>query len=310
MKDKKLSPDQLARLDIINEQYIKEVEAGNIGPFPKQVFDALRPFHFGGMPLSIQLFIPEMCNGLCYDKSTLLSLAFAECTQVHADIESLRIKTEGDPSPIAAQHAYIEAYGYVFDTSVGLIFKKDAYDRIEKPTINKTHTKQECLEYLKQDGTLAGDFEQDKHSLVMVLPIVEHVVNNPKHVATEHNQRFLLEEIAKLKTGINFGEMVAEHEADMAIMYSQPEILDAKFGIVRDAHGREVSRNGVPNPYYTDPTTFEEDMKDPVKLAKFHADSHAQILKENQATITNAEAFLEKVERNPGINIYEMADKD
>ena len=232
------------RFDELNERFDKAAEAGKVRQYPKQIFDALRPYHFGGMPVSILLFIPELCNGFCYDRSTLMTLAFDECKQLYGDIESLRITTEGKTSEARADHAFVEAYGCIFDTSQGLMFEKEAYWDIERPTIRHSHTKQECLEFLKADGTLGGDFEKDKWALLLTLPIAESIVNNPKQTATKINQKLLLQEIAKLKKAISFDEMQAEQDADLELMRTNPQALDKKFGIVRDKYGREISRGG------------------------------------------------------------------
>ena len=260
---KKLSQEQQKRLDELNERFIQAAEQGKVRQYPKQIFDALRSYHYGGMPLSILLFIPELCNGQCYDMSTVMTLAFDECKQLYGDIESLRILTEGGESPMKADHAFVEAYGYIFDTSNGLMYEKDTYWDIEKPTIRASHTKAECLEFLEADGTLGNDFERDKWSLLFILPIAESIVNNPRQIATKFNQKLLLEEIAKLKAEINFEGMKAEQDADIELMRTDPHALDKKFG-------------------------SKADMQDSKKRAKFHADIVTQHMREGKATIKSA----------------------
>jgi|GEM_PF-2958002 len=324
MSNTQLSPEWQKRADERHARFMKAVNAGQVRPFPKEVFDALRPYQFGGIPMSILLFTIEMNNGFCYEKGTDLTLAFDECTLYYGDVEYLRVKTEGEihkDGSSAADHAFVEAYGHVFDTTMGLMYTKEAYWDVERPTIRKTHTKEECLEYLKYSGILGGgtDFAKNKWSLLLTLPSIENIVYNTEDIATEMNKKLLLEEIKKLKIAIDYDGMQAEMVADMELMRTDPKALDEKFGIVKDKYGREISRGGVLNPYYEeiDPETipernakFKEDMKDPVKEQEFISKIEAEHDAEMKLTYQRATLFLEKVKKNPTANIYEMSEDD
>ena len=314
MKGREFTEDQKRRFDKLHERFVEKLRAGEVWIFPESVFDALRPYHFGGLPLSIMLFMPEMCNGNAYDRSAFMTLAFEECNQIYLDIETLRIRTRGDKSKGRAGHAVVEAYGYIFDNSLGLMYTKDAYWYIEKPRVTKTHTKQECLDYLETQEILSGDFNNDKWSLIPTLPSLEKAIENSKYPSTDCNKNFLLNEIKKLKEAIGFDEMLAEQENDMKLLRTNPGALEEKFQIVRDKHGREMSRGGVPNPYYKefDPSKveernaqFAEDMKDPKKKMAFWRKSASKRLAETRITKRKAKAFMKKVLKNRTANVYE-----
>lgn len=146
-----------------------------IFPYPDALFDRLRPYNVGGIPASIMLHIIELCNGFCYDRSLLMQLALENCQVVHADVESLRL-LEGEE---LAEHSFIETTDFgqgktwVIDTSVGLIYDKDFYYEIEKPKINKVFTKEQCMQNLEIISILASDFNMDKFSLPLTIPIIE-----------------------------------------------------------------------------------------------------------------------------------------
>jgi len=181
----------------------KWAEKGAIRPFPKPVFDALRPFHYGGVPLSILLFVTEMNNGKCYERSSLMALALDECKRHVGEILSLKLSYGEDKGG----HAFIEAYDYVLDTSNGLIFTKEAYWDLEKPVIFQTMTKEDIIKQPEIQRVLAGDFQKEKYSLPLILPLLENYVNKPVQLSTKMNQKFLKDEIAKLKAAINYDEM-------------------------------------------------------------------------------------------------------
>ena len=305
------------RLSELEARFFKAVEAGQIGAFPKSVFDALRPYHYGGLPLSILLFIPELCNGLCYDRSSIMTLAFAKCQQHYGDIESLRVKADPEHAaadPLHADHAFVEAYDHIFDTSNGLVYTKEAYWEVERPEVRLSHTKQECLRSYEMQQILSNDFAKDRWALILTLPIVEDIVNNPKHASTKINQEMLLAEIALLKQAIDYDGMVTEQDEDMKLMRTDPVALDRKFGIVRDEYGHTISRDGIPDPYYKkiDPATlpqlnaqFENDMQDPKRQAEFHAAVMKRVKNEDRIAKAKAKAFLKKVKRNPTSDVYD-----
>ena len=133
---------------------------GLVFPYPDALFDALRPYSLGGIPASIVLFDNELCNGKCYDRARLMSLAFADSTVVHADINSLRAQTS-DGSP---EHAFVETeeFGggktWVVDTSIGLVFDKDYYYKFEEPKVNHVFKKDTLMKDPMLNEIIANNF--------------------------------------------------------------------------------------------------------------------------------------------------------
>lgn len=303
------------------EWLIKGLKENKVFAFPDVLFDYLRPYSFGGLPVSILLLITEMNNGHCYDRAMLMQLAFDKCRMVYADIESLRIRY-GEES---AEHAYIETdeFGggktWVVDTSTGLIYEKEYFDEFEKPKVNRVFTKEECMQSKYIQDILASDFEKDKWSLVLTLPMIESAIKHSNNMGTIVYKEKLLEEIAKLKEVINFDAMQKEVKEDMQLMRTNPSALDKKFKIVRDKYGREISREGVKNPYYQ--KTNKKDLKsilDDKKELELNSLVYEKMLKrnikihikENLKTQKRASKQLKIIAQNPTQNVYEQKGKE
>lgn len=303
------------------EWLIKGLKENKVFAFPDVLFDYLRPYSFGGLPVSILLLITEMNNGHCYDRAMLMQLAFDKCRMVYADIESLRIRY-GEES---AEHAYIETdeFGggktWVVDTSTGLIYEKEYFDEFEKPKVNRVFTKEECMQSKYIQDILASDFEKDKWSLVLTLPMIESAIKHSNNMGTIVYKEKLLEEIAKLKEVINFDAMQKKVKEDMQLMRTNPSALDKKFKIVRDKYGREISREGVKNPYYQ--KTNKKDLKsilDDKKELELNSLVYEKMLKrnikihikENLKTQKRASKQLKIIAQNPTQNVYEQKGKE
>ena len=250
-----------------------------------------------------------------------MQLAFDNCQVVHADIESLRQIDDGRD----AEHSFVEtdAFGgrrrWVVDTSIGLIFDKNFYYRLEKPKVNRVISKEDCMEDARIKEILASDFEQDKYILPITLPFIQQAIKNSKHVGTILYRDHVLSEIDSFKTAINYDGIIAEIEADMQLLKEgRGDEVDKKFGIVRDECGREISRNGIPNPYYKSAEQIEEEntyfdsiKNDPQKLNEYFTalgqEAEQERLREQAANSTIAKQRLAEIKQNPTANFYDSS---
>lgn len=313
------------RQQTINKKHYDAIIEGHkkglVYKYPDILFDYLRPYVLGGVPASITLFVNELCNGKCYDRAELMSLAFDDAIIVHGDVKGLKeLDSESNP-----EHAFVitKEFGsnkeWVVDTSVGLIFDKDYYYKIEEVKENKRFLKQDIMKFGGEiKSAIAGsfNFENDKFVLPLVLPKIEKVVKTSNHIGTVMYRDKILQEIELFKEKINYSAIEKEIEEDIQLMHRNPKKLDEKFGIVRDEHGFEISRNGVPNPYYI---SFEDRNKiqaeyDKIKddqkaLAKFYA----KFKNKGQKDIKREEKLLkqrvaqrwEEIKEDPTQNFYE-----
>lgn len=292
-------------------------------PYPNELFNALRPYSLGGLPACIVLFENELCNGKCYDRARLMSLAFADATVVHADINSLRVQGGGSP-----EHAIVETkeFGggrtWVVDTSIGLIFDKDYYYKFEQPKVNHVFSKEVLMKDPMLNEIIASKFNSDKYILPLYLPNVEAAIKHSRHLGTVMYREKIQAELELFKKAIGYDDIRAEIDADIKLMFKDPAALDRKFGIVRDEYGMEMSRNGVPNPYYYTKAEMDasnaylESIKDsPEKMSEYWSkiveDSRRQQEEEYSKTQEIAQKRLEIILENPEANFYELfADAD
>ncbi len=318
-KDQILTKEQSEKLDKIHNKIFWALKHKKAYPYPKGLFDSLRPYSFGGFPISILVLINELCNGFCYDRASLMSLAFDDATIVHGDVESLRITSSEDDSP---EHAFVEtkAFGghktWVIDTSMGLIYEKKFYYELEKVKVNRVIPKEVIMQSPDIHDILTANFENDKYALPMTMPLIENAIKASNHLGTVMYKKVALQELENFKAAIHYDEIVAEVEADIQMMYHDPHKLEEKFQIVRDKCGREISRNGVPNPYYISPEDADamqvryDAVKDnPEELLRLIAEdsnlAFRQAELERAETARKAQIRLKEIEENPTANYYD-----
>lgn len=318
---KKLNLIDLLKLKQRDRIFYYGMKHGKVFPYPDQLFERLRPFNVGGFPASILLFENELCNGHCYDRAMLMQLPFDDARVVHADIETLRI-TCGEKY---AEHAFVETeeFGgdktWVIDTSMGLIYDKDFYYKMEKPKINRVFTKEQCMRHPDIIENLAGDFEKDKHSLTLTLPLIEAAIRNSNHIGTVMYREKVLKELELFRKAIDFDGIRAEMDRHIELLRQGPEgkkQVDLELGIVRDEYGREISRNGVPNPYYRSREQMEADNREyeavkgtPAEkeyLDKIVRKCVEDMEREHEEKSSIAEERLEEIIANPTVNFYEL----
>lgn len=315
----KLNKEQQKKLKKMHKKLIWGAMHKKVYTYPTPLIDALRPYSIGGMPVSILLLITELCNGLCYDRSVLMSLAFDDAKVVHGNIETLRITSGGEEF---AEHSFVETkefggnHAWVVDTSLGLIYDKDFYYNLEKVSVNTEISKETLMNSPMIKEILASDFEQDKYALPLYLPFIETAVANSNWIGTVTYHDTITSELEKFKSAINYDAIKAEIDEDMKLMYHDPAKLDEKFQIVRDKYGREISRGGKPNPYYVSPEEVDAmDAKlklvenDKEELKKFYSEVFSdslEIMDEEAKKVAElAEIRLAEILKNPTANFYD-----
>ena len=310
-----LNNRQKAKLDKINEKTVWGIMNKKVFPYPDELFDALRPYSVAGFPASIMVHIQELCNGYCYDRAELMSLAFKDCEIIHATIESLRI-IAGEKY---ATHAFVRTpeFGgnkmWIVDTSAGLIYDEDFYFEIQKPKIKHIIKKDEIMQFRTIKDILAADFENDKYALPMIMPFVENIIKYSNWAATNAYKEQVVVELENFKKAINYDAILKEIDDDM---HTPREKLDEKFQIVRDETGREISRGGNANPYYISAEQLKEKedyyqsiKKDKNKMRELFGqiaeDSFMRWKKEYEELSVLADKRIEEIGKNPTANFYD-----
>ena len=314
----KLNRTQKKKLDKMHKKLIWGSKHKKVFTYPDALIDALRPYHIGGLPASILVLINELCNGLCYDRSLLMSLAFDDAKIIHGNIETLRI-TSGEEF---AEHSFVETkeFGggksWIIDTSSGLIYDKDFYFEHEKVSVNKEIPKEKIMNSYAVKSIIASNFEEDKYALPMYLPLIENAVMSSNWLHTTIYRDLIFKELEHFKKSIDYDAIKAEIDEDIHLMRTNPQKLDEKFQIIRDKYGREISRNGKPNPYYISPEESDdlerrhkEVFGDKQKEYEFNLElfnkSKSIMDAEEQQIIELANIRIEEILKNPTANFYD-----
>ncbi len=185
----------------------------------------LRNVNYGGLPASIILLHEGLCAGYCYDRGPLVALGFGEdgFQIVDADIDSIKLNPtyideykNGKASKNYATHCFAErklknGITLVYDTSVGLVFEKSLYYKLEHPKIKTVHTKEETLSFLYDDFLRDSNLEKDKYILPIIIPNIESALVPTQPFYLEQLQ----EEIKILKKKIDYENLCKEILADM-----------------------------------------------------------------------------------------------
>lgn len=201
------------------------VTKGLIRPYDQSLIENLRHIYYGGIPASILLLHGKLTNGYCYDRGPLVVLGFADddFKVVDADINSLRLNPQyideyraGKSSSHYANHCFAERIlkdgtVWVYDTSLGLIFEKNLYYKMQNPIITKINDKKTTLEYLYNDFQRDSDITRDKYALPLILPNIERnlVPTQPFY------QNLLKQEIEILKQEVSYSAICKEIHDDM-----------------------------------------------------------------------------------------------
>lgn len=201
------------------------IKNGLIGAYKHELIESLRHVYYGGLPVSILLLHGKLSNGHCYDRGPLVTMGFGDddFQVVDADINSLRLNPQyideyksGKGSKYYANHCFAErtlkdGSTWVYDTSVGLIFEKSLYYKMENPKITKVNDKETTLKYLYYDFQQNLNIEEEKYALPLILPNIENclVPTQPFYL------KQLIQEIEILKKELNYDDICKEIHDDM-----------------------------------------------------------------------------------------------
>jgi hypothetical protein len=198
---------------------------GKIFPYDDELIENLRHVNYGGVPASILLLCEKFSNGYCYDRGTLVTLGFGDddFRVVDADVDILRLnpqyidESRGEfENGEYANHCFAErklknGMTVVYDTSLGLVFEKNLYYKMQNPKITKINDRETTLKYLYDDFQKDSDIERDKYALPLILPWIEKSL-----VPT---QPFYLEKLKKeieiLKQEVGYDDICKEMHDDM-----------------------------------------------------------------------------------------------
>lgn len=209
--------------------YCWGIKNGLIKPYDEDLLKRLREVYCGGLPISLLILHEGLSNGHCYDRGTAIALGFGDddFRIVDADIDDIKLNpafikkfNRGKDDEHYGNHCFAErtmsdGSVWVYDTSVGLVFEKNLYYRMEHPIITTVNDKEATLAFLKEDF-VREDIERDKYALPLILPMIED-----SSKAFPYYEKAYKRELALLKKRVGYDELVREVQSDMARMFSR-----------------------------------------------------------------------------------------
>lgn len=215
-----------------NKRLIWGLKNGYVGYYDESLIEKLRNIYDGGMPASIILLSNGLCNGNCYDRALLLSRAFLDeeddVRLIYADVDSLRLNPEyQNDGERYADHCFVErttkeGTKLIYDTSSGLVFVKEFYYALEKPTIRKINDKKSIKDWMdKEEKEYPEDFKPIEDAALMIIPILEQSYDNPGERYAKKGIELLQREIELYKKKINYNELKADMDEDIKRMFME-----------------------------------------------------------------------------------------
>lgn len=153
--------------------------------YDDEFLSALREHYYGGISLSLLVLFRDTVNGFCYDRAPLLTFGFDDDDYniVYADVDTIKLNPTNIELVKAgilnedeyADHCYVERYDgsntWVYDPSMGLIYEKSLFEKLENPKERLRRTKKETKEFLKYyvyDDLSDGDVILSSHTLSLL----------------------------------------------------------------------------------------------------------------------------------------------
>ncbi len=198
--------------------YLNGLKTRKIVPYSEQMIEKFRNVSYGGIPASIILLNVVLCNGKCYDRSVLFAATLDEDIDfriIRGKVDAIKLnpKYNGENDPLFADHCFVEITDrdnevWICDTSLGLLFEKELYYKLENVEERHISTKEDTINFCEyQDIKNNCRFEDDKYMSLLTLPIIEDI-------AQKDNDNFyhdqLLREIELYKKKINYDGLIDE----------------------------------------------------------------------------------------------------
>lgn len=204
-----VTQDDIKRWDEYNIRYnellTEGASKGFVLPYFDEFFDKLRDYYSGDISVPILLLYRDFVNGYCYDCAPLVTLAFKDndYSILYGDVNSLKLNPKYvDCAPGYADHCFarVEDDGmeWIIDTTVGLIFEKGLYEKLEEPKIRLEKTKEDNEVYLRR----VVSKKLNRGNLGVCRLALDVVEKNPVAIQPIYNDK-LKEEIKLLRKKYN-----------------------------------------------------------------------------------------------------------
>lgn len=214
-----------------------------IGFYNSYMLEKLRKVYYGGIPASIILLSNTICNGYCYDRALLMASAFlkdddVDVKLIDGSINSIKLNPKFIcDDPMYSDHCFVEitfstGEQLIIDTSLGLIFDKELYWKIENPVIRKINYKQDIIKYLEETKEVCFDINDCKNSAVLIIPYFEKFCKLPSEKYANPKILMLQKEIQRFKKEIDYNSIIRKMKNDKRYSKNDSSSLKRIFKII------------------------------------------------------------------------------
>ncbi|MEI6054173.1 MAG: hypothetical protein WCQ49_02265 [Candidatus Saccharibacteria bacterium] len=181
--------------------------------YEQPLIERLRLLYYGGVPYSIILMIQRLCNGICYDRASMLSLGLEEFNLVWGSIMGVRYNKStienGYQDSEHSDHCWVESGGWVYDTSHCIKYRKWLYYLIERPIIRRRRDQDWCKCQPYYQEMIRDSSNCEEGFLPLIVPLIE------PHVKKSIYGNKLESEFELFLSRINYSQIHDEVNADM-----------------------------------------------------------------------------------------------
>lgn len=172
-------------MNIISKILEVEINKGNASFYTEELKNKMNKTTKNGVPLSLFMLSHEYCDGLCMEMAYEMTRLIEDGIYVRGNINEYPIRKEPN-------HAWVENDEFVYDTTDGIIYKKDFYydyyeaEATEKITKEEIETQDKLSFYKSKDKEIWNL----KEVLAYIKVTKELELQNP-----EHNTQSFLEAV-------------------------------------------------------------------------------------------------------------------
>jgi len=159
-------------------------------PYSEELIEKLRNVWYDGIPASVLLLCRSLSDGHCYDRAILMSTAFldepGDVSMVYAAVADLKFNPHYIRKGSNPEHCYVDRITedgkhFIYDTSMGFVYKRWIYRLIYHPKIRLVKEKTKIAEFVEKEGVFKNEAKyMDSHFILhLVIPSIE--ANYGKH---------------------------------------------------------------------------------------------------------------------------------
>lgn len=197
------------------------IKHNKIFAYDEEMLSKLRDYYFGALPLSVLFLFQTTVDGFCYYRAPFVVYAFLDNDfyYVSGDADSIKLNPEyidqhkqGILGELYGEHAVIvrkidEDLELVYDVSLGLIFEKEFYYKMDNFKPRFTRNKEETIERANLECSDGSNFDQNKYDLPLILPLFENA-----QVVQEFYTDALANEIKLLKEKSDYDKLIKNYQ--------------------------------------------------------------------------------------------------